>query len=206
MSKIRILIADDHALMRIGLKSMLRLQTDMSVVGEANNGRTAIDEAMRLRPDVVVMDLMMPCIDGATATKEILAKLPKTKIVILSSFGTSVEMATALANGAVGAQMKESNTDEIISAIRAVASGQTAIAAEIRKHLDSQASVPALTDKQLQVLNGVARGLTDIAIADSCGISRRGVQKHLVAIFAKLNAANRAEAVAVALRKPLLKM
>ena len=206
MRRIRILIADDHALMRIGLKSMLRLQPDMSVVGEAANGHKAIAETLRLRPDVVVMDLMMPGLDGATATKEILSKLPETKIIILSSFGTSSEMARALANGAAGAQMKESNTDEIISAIRTVATGQKAIAAEIRKHLACQSALPILTDKQIQVLDGVAQGLTDAAIADTYGITRRGVQKHLVAIFTKLGASNRAEAVAIALRKHLLKI
>ena len=102
-AKTRILVADDHALLRVGLNTMLNTQPDMVVVGEASNGRDAVVRAKELRPDVVVMDLMMPKLDGAEATRQIVESLPDVKIIILTSYGTSADLARAMANGAVGA-------------------------------------------------------------------------------------------------------
>ena len=204
MKKIRILIADDHALMRVGLCSMLGLEPDMEIVGEAANGRDAVQQALQLRPDVVIMDLMMPKLGGADATHEILRKLPGTRIVILTSFGTSAEMQRAIANGATGVQLKEDPTEDLIRTIREVVQGRTVLPTAIQR---TDAPLPeSLTDKQADLLRLVLEGLTDRQIALRLNISESGVKKHLKLIFSKLNATNRTEAVAIALRKQLLKI
>lgn len=203
--RIRILIADDHALMRVGIRSMLEMQRDMTVVGEAEDGQSAIDLASELKPDVIVMDLMMPVVTGADATRRIRAADERVKIVILSSYGTTVDMARALDYGANGALQKESPSDELISAIRAVFSGKTAIAPEISRTRDDLFKALQFTDKQLQVLALLSKGLTDKDIAKQLNISRAGVQKHIAALFSKLGAANRAEATTIAYETHLLK-
>ena len=204
MKKTRILIADDHALMRIGLKSMLRYQPDMSVVGEATNGEAAVRLADELSPDVIVMDLMMPVLDGAEATRRILANRPDARIVILTSFGSSADMVRALDYGAVGAQIKEAPTESLIAAIRTVMNGERAIAPEIQQVLDDEPAAIALTDRQRGILQSVVRGLTNKEISAQFGLSPVSVKKYLSAIFTKIGAANRTEAASIALRKHLL--
>ena len=201
---IRILIADDHALMRVGIRSMLEMQRDMTVVGEAEDGQSAIDLAAELKPDVIVMDLMMPVVGGADATRRIRAADDRIKIVILSSYSTTVDMARALDYGADGALQKESPSDELISAIRTVYAGGTAFAPEISRTRDDIYKTLQLTDKQLQVLTLLSKGLSDKDIARQLNISRAGVQKHTAALFAKLGAANRAEAAAIPYETHLL--
>ena len=205
MKKIRILIADDHMLMRIGLKSMIRYQSDMSVVGEAANGEEAVRLADELAPDVVIMDLMMPVLDGAEATRRIVSVRPETKVIILSSFGSSADMVRALENGAVGAQMKEAPTDDLISAIHAAVDGKRDIAPEIQQYLDAETATPELTSRQLGILQSVVRGLTNKEIAALFNLSPISVKKYLSAIFTKIGAANRTEATAIALRKHLVR-
>ena len=204
MKKTRILIADDHALMRIGLKSMLGLQRDMEVVGEAENGQSAIELATALRPDVVIMDLMMPKMNGADATKAICEILPETNVIILTSYGDAADLSLAIANGAVGVQMKDAPTEEMLAAIRAVMSGNTAITREFKSQCETD--LPALTQKQSKILESVALGYANKDIAKQFGISEVGVKKHLRLIFAKLGAANRSEAVGIALKKQMLKI
>ena len=206
MKKIRILIADDHMLMRIGLKSMIRYQPDMSVVGEAANGEEAVRLVGELAPDVVIMDLMMPVLDGAEATRRIVSARPETKVIILSSFGSSADMVRALENGAVGAQMKEAPTDDLISAVHAVVDGKRDIAPEIQQYLDAETTAPELTSRQLGILQSVVRGLTNKEIAAQFDLSPISVKKYLSTIFAKIGAANRTEAAAIALRKHLVKI
>ena len=206
MKKISILIADDHKLMRMGLVSLFNVQKDMAVVGEAEDGESAIRQARTLTPDIVIMDLMMPKVNGADATAAILADNPDIGVVILSSFSNSADMARAIANGARGAQAKESPTEDLVEAIRIVANGETAIAPEIQQFIKDDPLPPPLTEKQLAILQSVTRGLTNPDIAKQFGISPVSVKKHLTVIFAKLGAASRAEAVTIALRKHLLKM
>ena len=203
--KIRILIADDHALMRVGIRSMLEMQHDMTVVGEAEDGMSVIELAAELKPDVIVMDLMMPIISGADATRRIRAADDRVKIVILSSYGTTVDMARALDYGANGALQKESPSGELISAIRTVHAGGTALAPEISRTRDDIFKSLQLTDKQLQVLTLLTKGLSDKDIGRQLNISRAGVQKHIAALFSKLGAANRAEATTIAYESHLLK-
>ena len=205
MKKTRILIADDHMLMRMGLKSMLHYQTDMTVVGEAANGESAVRLAKELSPDVVIMDLMMPVLDGAEATKQILESNPAAKIIILTSFGSSEDMNRALSYGAAGAQIKEAPTDSLIEAIRTVLKGKSAIAPEIAQEIEKKAVPISLTERQRGILQSVARGLTNKEISAQYGLSPISVKKYLSAIFTKIGAANRTEAVSIALRKHLLK-
>ena len=206
MKKISIPIADDHKLMRMGLVSLFNVQKDMAVVGEAEDGESAIRQARTLTPDIVIMDLMMPKVNGADATAAILADNPDIGIVILSSFSNSADMARAIANGARGAQAKEAPTEDLVEAIRIVANGETAIAPEIQQFIKDDPLPPPLTEKQLAILQSVTRGLTNPDIAKQFGISPVSVKKHLTVIFAKLGAASRAEAFTIALRKHLLKI
>lgn len=204
--QIRILIADDHALMRVGIRSMLEMQRDMTVVGEAEDGQSAIILAAQLKPDVVVMDLMMPVVSGAEATKRIRDANPQVKIIILSSYGSTVDMARALDYGANGALLKESPSDQLICAIRTVVAGKQSIASGIAQTSNNLFKTLQLTEKQLKVLELLTSGLSDKEIGNRLGISRAGVQKHTAILFAKLGAATRAEATKIAYETHLLKI
>jgi len=206
MKKIRLLIADDHSLMRLGLKAMIAYQKDMEVVGEATNGQQAVQKAAELKPDVVIMDLMMPVLGGAEATRLIREANPAARIVILTSYGSSADLARAIAHGACGAQSKEAPMEGLLDAIRTVVSGGTAIAPELQQTLDAEPAPPDLTERQTDILAAVVQGLSNKDIGDAFGISPVSVKKHLSVIFTKIGAANRAEAVAIALRKHLLKI
>ena len=206
MKELTILIADDHAIVRMGLASLFSTQDGLKVVGDAADGNAAVRKALHLKPDVVVMDLMMPGKDGATATAEILEALPETKIVILTTFGTSDGIANALNAGATGALMKSDPTSDLVAAIRKVAKGGTSISAEIERLMEEDPPAKALTPRQMQILEGLVRGLTNQNIATELGIREDRVKGHVNAIFTKLGAANRTEAVAIALRKHLLKI
>ena len=200
----RIMLADDHALMRVGIRSMLESQGDFNVIGECCDGESAVRMALETRPDVVIMDLMMPKMNGAEATKKILESLPQTRIIVLTSFGTSSEMSRAIQAGAAGALLKESPSEELIKAILAVRDGKTAIHQEVLDYLDAIKSQPEFTERQLEILKAVAEGWPDKTIADRFHISIAGVRKHLNAILSKLGANSRTEAVAIALRNHLL--
>ena len=203
---IRVLIADDHTIVRIGLAALLGAEKDIEVVGEAKNGDMAVKEALRLSPDVVIMDLMMPKKDGATATAELHEKLPSAKVIILTTFGASDGIAHALESGAAGALMKTADDAVLVSTIRAVAGGKTVVSADIKRLLANDPPVPKLTPRQIEVLQSMTRGLTNRDIARQLGIRQDRVDEHVAAILTKIGAANRTEAVAIALRKHLLKI
>ena len=205
-SKIKVLIADDHTIVRIGLTTLLNAESDIEVVGEARNGEMAVKEALRLTPDIVVMDLMMPKKDGAEATAELHERLPSAKVIILTTFGASDGIAHALESGAAGALMKTADDAAIVSTIRAVAGGRTVISADIKRLLANDPPVPTLTPRQLEVLSSMTRGLTNRDIANQLGICIDRVNDQVAAILTKIGAANRTEAVAIALRKQLLKL
>ena len=206
MNGISILVADDHAIVRMGISSLLSMERDLALVGEATNGKDAVAEAMRLRPDVVVMDLMMPKMDGVEATAELHAKLPEAKVLLITTYGTSDGIAHALDSGASGAILKSAADTELIPAIRKIASGGTYVSAEIKRQLKSDPPIPDLTPRQLEILESMIRGLTNRDIARELGIRQDGVNEHVNAILQKIGAANRTEAVAIALRKHLLKI
>ena len=203
---IRVLLADDHTIVRIGLAALLGAEKDIEVVGEAKNGDMAVKEALRLSPDVVIMDLMMPKKDGAAATAELREKLPSAKVIILTTFGASDGIAHALESGAAGALMKTADDAVLVSTIRAVAGGKTVISADIKRLLANDPPVPKLTPRQIEVLQSMTRGLTNRDIARQLGIRQDRVDEHVAAILTKIGAANRTEAVAIALRKHLLKI
>ena len=205
-SKIKVLIADDHTIVRIGLTTLLNAESDIEVVGEARNGEMAVKETLRLTPDIVVMDLMMPKKDGAEATAELHERLPSAKVIILTTFGASDGIAHALESGAAGALMKTADDADIVSTIRAVAGGRTVISADIKRLLANDQPVPTLTPRQLEVLSSMTRGLTNRDIANQLGICIDRVNDQVAAILTKIGAANRTEAVAIALRKQLLKL
>ncbi len=206
MKATRILIADDHAIVRMGLSSLLGMQDGFEVVGDAEDGDTAVKRTLELKPDVVIMDLMMPKKDGAAATAEIHAALPGTKILVLTTFGTSDGIANALNAGATGVLMKSSPNTELVAAIRTVVAGGMAISDEVERLMEEDPPAKALTPRQMQILEAMTRGLTNQEIALALGIREDRVKDHVNVIFTKLGAANRTEAVAIALRKQLLNL
>ena len=206
MKPVSVLLVDDHALIRRGLTDLIRYESDLNVAGEASNGQEAVEAARKLNPDVIVMDLMMPEMDGVEATRRIKAERPDSRILILTTFGTSADVARAMAAGASGAIMKDAETDDQLAAICAVAAGGKAFSPGIEKALNELQPTPDLTDRQLLILESVTRGLTNRDIATMLGISADAVKQHLAAIFSKLGAANRSEAISIALRKHLLKL
>ena len=206
MNKIKVLVADDHAIVRIGLKSVLDYETDIEVVGEAKNGIEAVQEAEQTQPDVIIMDLVMPRKDGVSATREIHARFPDTKILILTTFGTSDGIAHALEEGASGAMMKTADDEKIVSAIRRIARGETYISPDIRRQLEENPPVPKLSPRQTEVLTMIANGKSNKEIAAELGIRIDSVEDIANALYAKLSVSNRAEAVDVAHRKHLLKI
>ena len=203
---IRILIADDHAVVRRGLRSILQLEKDFQIVGEASNGTETVELARELNPHVVIMDLIMPEKSGSEATAQILAERPKTRILLLTTFGTADDVAKALEAGAAGALMKTSDESEIISSIRTVAAGGHAVSDEIKRLMAESPPAPELTPRQLEILNSMSHGYSNAEIAQVFGISEFSVREHVANIMTKLDASNRAEAVATALRKGLLKV
>lgn len=205
MSKIRILLADDHMLVRMGIATLVSTAKDMTVVGEACNGRQAVELAGSLRPDVVIMDLMMPEMSGGEATKAIHAAHPGIKIVILTTYGTSAELATAVTNGAVGVLLKDKVEMDLLSTIRFVVEGNQVIPTRLLAQIEEDKAMGKLTDRQMEILASVAEGQSNADIALQFGLSEITVKKHLSAIFERLGVANRSEAVALAFRKQMLK-
>ena len=203
---IKILIADDHQIVRTGLAAILGTERDMRVVGQVKNGEEAVGETLRLKPDVVIMDLMMPKKDGVEATAEIAEKAPSAHVMVLTTFGTYDGIAYALSAGARGAILKNADNAELVRAIRTVAGGGEHISQDIRRQFDSDPPVPLMTPRQREILASMVRGLTDRDISQQLGIRQDGVNDHVRAILQKIGAANRTEAVAIALRKHLVKI
>lgn len=205
MKKIKVLIADDHLIVRMGLRAVLAFDSEIEILAEVEDGAQAVEQTLNLHPDVVIMDLQMPVLDGIEATEKIKAKLPATRILVLTTFEDPEDIHRAFAAGASGALLKTGSRSELIEAIRAVHNGGKFITAELDRQLPETPPPPPLTDRQKEILSSVTRGLTNKDIARMLNISASGVKAHLSAIFEKIGAADRAEAVAIALRRHLLK-
>ena len=206
MRQISVLIADDHGIVRMGLKSLLETEDDIVVVGEAADGAKAVSETLRLKPDVVIMDLMMPKKDGAVATRELRRANCSSRILLLTTFSTSEGINKAIEAGADGALFKSTADDEIANAVRQVHGGAKFISKPVKKLLATDPPVPEFTQKQLDILTAVVQGLNNKEIAHKFDIKQITVKNHLKAIFAKLGVTNRTEAATVATRKQLVKI
>ena len=202
--KTRILLADDHLVVRMGIASIIAFEPDLEVVAEADTGEEAVALARVHKPDVVVMDLMMPKLNGADATVAILQENPAVRVLILTTFGTSDDMRRAFDAGAAGGLVKSSSQAEIIAAIRAVAAGRRVLSPEIEHSLGTAADPPPLSIRQLEVLNLAAKGFTNREIGDILGIGVNGVKAHLKLIYTRLGVASRTEATSIAINLRLI--
>ena len=194
---IRVLLADDHGLVRDGLGRLLASVPDIEVVAVAADGAEAIRLAQEHRPDVILMDLRMPGMDGSEATRRLLEEDPAAQVVILTSFSERDEILTALDAGAIGYLLKDAEPDEVIRGVRAAAHGESPLAPKAaRELLGSRSSAPAsqLTDREREVLRLVTRGLPNKLIARELGISEKTVKAHLTAIFQRIGVADRVQA------------
>ncbi|MBQ7234511.1 MAG: response regulator transcription factor [Kiritimatiellae bacterium] len=204
--KTTVLLTDDHAVVRMGLAAIINLESDLAVCGEAEDGATAARLAGELRPDVIVMDFRMPGMDGAEATAAVLRASPGSRVLILTTYGTSAEIARALDAGATGAVTKDMSNAALADTIRATARGERRLSPEIAATIEDAEHEIALTPRQRQVLDSITRGLSNDDITKMLGISKSRVKQHLNEVYNKLGAANRAEAVAIAMRRQLLKV
>jgi NarL family two-component system response regulator LiaR len=208
---IRILVVDDHAIVRRGLRAMLEIVPDLELVGEAESGREAVLEAERLRPDVIVMDLVMPGMDGVEAIQRIKSDQPDARILVLTSFASEDKLFPAIRAGALGYHLKDSRPDDLLRAIRRVQRGESSlhpvIARKVLEELSggSKGQDPAdpLTPRELEVLRLVAQGRENRDIALELVISEATVRTHLSNLMSKLHLASRTQAALYALREGL---
>ena len=210
---VRLLLADDHPVVRAGLSGMLAAEPDLEVVGEAADGAEACALAAELLPDVVLMDLRMPVMDGATATARLTRELPGIRVLVLTTYDTDADILRAVEAGASGYLLKDTPRLELAAAVRAAARGETVLApvaaATLLNRVRTPASPPAapavlLTARETQVLALVARGLTNADIGRGLFIGEATVKTHLIRVFNKLDVDDRTAAVTVAMRLGLL--
>ena len=205
---IRILIADDHFVVRQGLASLLFPRTDMEVVGEAANGREAVDLARLLQPDVILMDMIMPELDGPEAIALIRQENPTARILVLTSFGDSKQVSAAIAAGALGYLLKDSSPDDLIHAIHSVYQGKLVLPQDLALKLvqprSAAAAIDPLTERETDVLRLLAQGQSNQEIATALTISANTVRSHVSIILMKLKVSNRTQAVLVAQEHQLL--
>ncbi len=215
MEKIKILIADDHTVLRQGTRKLLEQESDLKVVGEAGDGEEAIRLATELVPDVILMDIAMPKVDGIAATKQIKVEHPQINVLILSAYDDDQFVFRLLQAGAAGYLLKSVHSQELIAAVRSVSQGESVLHPTIaRKVLDrflpspgkasSQGGNSGLSDREMDFLKLMARGLTNREIASELCLSIRTVQGHLRQIFKKLGVGSRTEAVVYALKEGLV--
>lgn len=208
---IRVVIVDDHAVVRSGLATFLLAFDDLELVGEASDGQEAMEICQQVQPDVVLMDLVMPKMDGATATRLIREQQPDIQVIALTSFKENELMYDVLEAGAIGYLMKNISVDELANAIRAAHAGQSTLAPEATQallHAATQPSPPTidydLTPREQDVLALMAKGLNNPQIAEQLIVSRATIRFHVSNILSKLNVTSRTEAVALAIQQKLL--
>jgi DNA-binding NarL/FixJ family response regulator len=205
---IRILIADDHSVVRQGLKMFLALDPELEVIGEAENGAEAVKLAGELQPDVVLMDLLMPVMDGITAIENIRATLPDIEVLAVTSVLEDTAVIRAIRAGAIGYMLKDTQADELCRAIKAAAAGQVQLSPEAASRLLREVRAPespeALTDRETDVLRLLARGLANKEIAQELSIGEKTVKTHVSHILSKLGVASRTQAALYAARVGLV--
>ena len=204
---VRILIADDHPVVRTGLRGMLEGQPDLEVVGEVGDGEEAVKLTERLSPDVVLMDLRMPGMSGVAATAKIKERMPDAHVLVLTTFGSSADILRAIEAGATGYLLKDAPPEELYRAVRAAAQGKPLLAPEVAAHLMDRVRWPSeevLSGREVEVLELVAQGKSNRDIAGELWISEATVKSHLLHIYDKLGTADRASAVAAALKRGIL--
>jgi two-component system NarL family response regulator len=201
---IRVLLADDHPIVRAGLAAVITQQPGLTVAGEAENGARAVALYEELRPDVVVMDLRMPLMDGIEATRKIVHRFPGARILAVTTYEGDVDIRRALAAGARGYLLKDMLLTDMVRAIHAVHCGDRVLPPAVAARLAEFAMRDDLTDRELEVLRLVARGLTNKEVARAIGRTSETVKLHLKNIYAKLGVAARTEAVTFALNRGLL--
>jgi NarL family two-component system response regulator LiaR len=208
---IRVMLVDDHAVVRSGLSAFLLAYDDLELVGEANSGERAISLCQQLNPDVVLMDMVMPNMDGATATGLIRKQCPDIQVIALTSFKEKDLVEGALQAGAIGYLLKDVSADELANAIRSAAAGKPTLAPEAAQVLIQSTRTPAekpgfdLTDREREVLSLLVEGLNNNQIAERLVVSISTAKFHVSSILSKLQVASRTEAVAVALKNDLVK-
>jgi len=203
---VRVVVADDHPVVRAGIVGMLGVESDIEVVGEAEDGRQAVDLARALSPDVVITDLRMPVLDGVGATREIVALPGTVRVVVLTTYETDGEILRAVEAGATGYLLKDTPRAELVAGIREAARGQTVLTPSVATRLVSQVGSRAdrLTPREVEVLRAVARGLSNAAVGHELFISETTVKTHLIRAFGKLGVNDRTHAVTVATDRGLL--
>ncbi|NQM55642.1 response regulator transcription factor [Streptococcus suis] len=208
MNEIRVMLIDDHEMVRLGLKSYLNLQPDVEVVAEAGDGEEGLTKALEVKPDVVVMDLVMPKMTGVEATLALLKEWPQAQIVILTSYLDNEKIYPVLEAGARGYMLKTSSADEILSAIRKVARGEYAIETEVEKKVEHHKRYPDLhedlTAREREILTLLAKGYDNQRIADESFISLKTVKTHVSNILSKLAVSDRTQAVVYAFQHGLV--
>ena len=203
-ARIRVFVVDDHPVVREGLRAVLELRADCEVVGEAADGRAAIEGYDRLRPDVAIIDIRLPVIGGIEAIAAIRTRDPSARILAITSYGGDAEMRRALDAGAIGLLLKGAPGDEVVEAVRRVAGGRPYIAPDVSDELRSADGTPSLTRRESDVLALMAEGLRNQEIATSLGLSLGTVKVHVNRILEKLDAVDRTEAVTRAIRRGLI--
>jgi DNA-binding NarL/FixJ family response regulator len=205
--KVRVVVVDDHAVMRAGVVALLAPEPGIEVVAEAIDGRQAVELVERLRPEVALMDLRMPGLDGVEATAQIVARGTGTRVLILTTYETDADIQRAVEAGAIGYLLKDATREQLADAIHAAARGETVLAPRVAQRLVARMRQPApaaLTAREVDVLNAVADGLSNVDIGRRLVIAEATVKTHLLRIFAKLDVSDRTHAVVVALDRGLI--
>jgi DNA-binding NarL/FixJ family response regulator len=206
---IRLLIADDHPVVRDGLRAMLATQPDMELVGEAATGTQAVERARALRPDVVLMDLQMPELDGPAAIAALREQAPEVRVLVLTTFGTDADITRAVDAGATGYLLKDAPREQLFGAIRAAARGEAVLSPSVATRVLGRMRAPAqeaLSPRELEILQAVARGLSNKDIGRQLYISEATVKTHLLRVFSKLAVDDRTAAVTVALERGIIRL